>query len=273
MTDDDKTLDGLEEEERFLVESVNSLQQEDPPEDPPEEEPESDETDSEIEKAEKRVKDAQRAMHEAKQEAARLRKDLDERDKQREDEITALRREIEALRNPPQPSEVEEEFPELVPEFKKRDEAISEQKRETAEVKKTAEEARREIADLRFKAKCDTIRGAHPDADDIVLTDKFKEWVRDHRYGRHIAETLGRIRTEDPQAIIAIFDEYKGPRKKRTDDPELVAIPKSKNRARTPNLNDKPPKFTRAQIAEMDDDTFMKNEDAILQAAASGLVV
>lgn len=130
----------------------------------------------------------------------------------------------------------------LVREIKTLHAAVSRQSDDVQRVKSDLENRRRQEA---TKAHFDAIRKAHPDLDEINISDDFQGWL-----SRQSALIQRAAAEGDAKEVIEVIDRYKA----------AVGIGGKRKR----------PKFTRAQINAMSPEEFERREKEIDEAMANG---
>ena len=221
---------------------------------------------TELETANKRVRDTQSHMHAVTTEASRLRKEVDAL----KSDKAKLEGKLEALQSDPkEESQIEELYPEVASELKKRDaqiETFSEKIARLEKEKNDDEERRRNDDGVRALKM---VRDAHPDSTSIIPTDDFQDWVKSHRYRNHIVATLDAPPTLDTvDDVIAIISEFKESKTPAKEDPvekaKKVAAPKLQNKARKPDIKPKEGKrYSYAELQKMKPEEYAKISDDV----------
>ncbi len=231
--------------------------------------------------SEDREKNAQRRMGEATTEAANLRRDIAQRDITLE-ELKRDIAELKAVKTSEARSEnldtldVFQEFPELKPELQRQDSAITGQTTKIDDLAK-------DIADMKVQAKFQQIEDAHRGCDSIIKSAEFVEWEQSHRYRDYVTRTLNAWENGDPQDVIKILDDFKEATAPETSpEPETsqttnslakakeVATPKTRNKARSPDLDTGTPRFTRQSVLQLSPEEYDKYETEIEALMAAG---
>ena len=241
--------------------------------------------------AEANRKGMQANMTKATQEAAELRKS----NESMKAELDALKETVEQLKQssvktekPAEPDRLSqfreqygEEFQPVVEGITKANEQVSSV---DSKVNKLAEELKtlrkeKEAAELEaaWNKHWGTVKAAHPDADNIVVSEDYKGWLL--RQPEYVQKADADGSTND---VIHVFKLYKGSQKQ--DQPSKDAssnlLDKAKEAAEpsvdsvqtAPNDNDEVPWFSEAEIRSMTPMEFAGKESLIEQAAAMGRI-
>jgi hypothetical protein len=226
----------------------------------------------ELEIANKRVRDAQSHMHSVTTEASRLRKE----NESLKTEKAKLEGKLEALNksDPQEESQIEELYPEMAQELKKRDKQTETFTERLDRIERERQEdALRRTASENEKARI-FVREKHPDAADIIPTQEFQTWADNHRYRNHIVGILDSPPTWDTaNDVIAIIQEFKDTqtppvtKDSPVDKAKKVAVPKSQNKARQPEIKPKEGKrYSMAKLKKMPPVEYAKISDDVDKA-------
>lgn len=214
--------------------------------------------------AEERVKNAQSRMTKATQEASELRRQVSELRAQIEElsaKIATVPEDDEDLRT------LAEEYPDIASPILRKIEAVQEQ------VNKSRQQLEEERQADVLKRHFDTIRGAHPDFDEIVTSDEFEGWLSNQSPAwRRIGES------GTAEEVVDLLARYKTANGNAPQQPESslekarkLAEP-SLPRARKPDQNANQKIWTRREIELMPLDEFEKRQAEIDQALMEGRV-
>ena len=218
----------------------------------------------ELETANKRVRDAQSHMHSVTTEASRLRKE----NETLKTEKAKLEGKLEALAksDPQEESQIEELYPEMAQELKKRDKQTETftERLDRIEKERQEDDLRRTAAENE-KARI-FVMDKHPDAAEIIPTQEFQTWADNHRYRSHIIKILDAPPTWDTaNDVIAIIQEFKDTQTppateaSPVDKAKKVAVPKSQNNARQPEIKPKEGKrYSMKKLKKMTPQEFEK---------------
>lgn len=235
----------------------------------------SEEDELTIQNADKRIKDAQRRMTKATQEAAALRRENDEL----RTAVTDLKGEVAKLKAVAQAPEttdgdlarLQEEYPDLakplIAEIQKLRAEQQGTRAEQEELRKQAQNDQQQRSALEHQ---EAILAVHADAFDLASRVDFQEWLADQpSYKRQVVES------GTAEDVIDLLSEFKGtlappPPQPTLEQAKEIAEPKTRSTKAKPQGKKT---WTRSEINAMSPAEYLKNEAEIDRALAEGRVI
>jgi len=224
-----------------------------------------------------RYKNAQARMTQATQEASDLRR-----------EVAALQAQVSAVQgqgpqstpqrdpilsaNSPELAKLRSEYPEFAGPIV---DVLEKQQKVIADLRAQSDNVAASTDEVRKTTFIQAVQAAHPDMESVVSSDDFKGWL--YRQPQFVQNA---VVSGDPASAVKIIDMYKEEAPGTPGHPDKAALLDAARQVASPAVgrNPQPPtaqpkiQFTRGQIAAMSPDEFSKNETAIDQAMAQGLI-
>jgi len=274
--DDGLEADTSEQPEEQLqeapTESVDTAEEIDAEAQEPEEDRGEPQLDDSVAKAEQRVKNAQAKMTKALQETSALRKHLENLQRMNDElsqQLAANEEKDSRL------DEVRENYPDIAGPLL---DALEKQKTEVQQTREAlAERQRIEIQkeqNLEIEEHWSRIRSAHPDADDLIVTTEWNDWLEDQT--PTVQRWVNEGSSNDAISVLSKFKADLGvgeptPQEKVLEKARKVAEPKLPS-ARKTNTKSGKKTWTVEEIKQMPNREFEKHQAEILEAYAQNQI-
>ncbi|MBU13628.1 MAG: hypothetical protein CMQ14_00905 [Gammaproteobacteria bacterium] len=274
--DDGLEADTSEQQEEQLqeapTESVDTAEEIDAEAQEPEEDRGETQLDDAVTKAEQRVKNAQAKMTKALQETSALRKHL-EKLQGLNDELSQQLAAFEEKDN--RLEEVRENYPDIAGPLL---DALEKQKTEVQQTREALAERQRidveKEQNLAIEEHWSRIREVHPDADDLIVTSEWNDWLEEQT--PTVQRWVNEGSSNDAISVLAKFKTDLGigdptPQEKVLAKARKVAEPKMPSARKTDTKSGKKT-WTVDEIKRMPNREFEKHQAEILEAYAQNQI-
>lgn len=224
-----------------------------------------------INKLEKRIADGQRKITQISQENSELRRQLDALTRENEHlkQQQAAEPKQDAYSSLDELSDEYEMMEPVVAQLKAKDEQIAQMQQQLEQLAQGSQETQQQM-------HFNMIRSAHPDAEQIATSDSFQVYLAQKDSENDGSSPLASqiVQSGTAVEIIQLLSDYKQsqqvkPRPTNIEAARQAVTPKPKSQVVRPQSK---PTFTREQIAAMSPAEFKANEEAIMDAMASGRI-